>query len=136
MVPLQRVTQWLSVVLVIVLAAGCVGTAPSPASPIATPLSPSELSPDVRGVVTVIHAQNGTVTGLLVVGTKEADTTYDRARVGVTNTTRYFTKQQGQYVESAPVQLQVGQSVEVWFTGPRLTSSPIQGTAQFIAVIH
>ncbi len=103
-------------------------------SPKATPML-LDRSPDLRGTIVEVYVEGLDVKGLYIEGKKEADTSYDRARVGVTGETRIFTKQQGEYVAVASTELRVGQVVEVLFTGPILTSDPIQANAQVIAVV-
>lgn len=127
-------TLLLTVLFALVLS-GCM----LPGSPTITPTETSPMllqqSPDLRGTITEIYVQEQNVKGLFVEGKKEADTSYDRARVGITGDTRVFTKQHGEYVMSAATELQVGQVVEVLFTGPVLTSDPVQANAREIAVV-
>lgn len=114
---------------------GCV----LPGSPTMTPTATAPMllqrDPDLRGTITEVYVQGQNVKGLFVEGKKESNTSYDRARVGITDDTRVFTKQHGEYVMSAATELQVGQVVEVLFTGPVLTSDPVQANAQEIAVV-
>ena len=127
-------TLLLTVLLTLVLS-GCV----SPGSPTITPTETTPMllqrSPDLRGTITEVYVQGQNVKGLFVDGKKEADTSYDRARVGITGDTRVFTKQKNEYVMVAATELQVGQVVEVLFTGPVLTSDPVQANAQEVAVV-
>lgn len=127
-------TLLLTVLFALVLS-GCV----LPGSPTITPTETAPMllqrSPDLRGTITEVYVQGQNVKGLFVEGKKEANTSYDRARVGITGDTRIFTKQQGEYVTVAATELRVGQVVEVLFAGPILTSDPVQANAQEIAVV-
>jgi hypothetical protein len=127
-------TLLLAVLLALVLS-GCV----FPGSPTITPTETAPMllrrSPDLRGTITEVYVQGQNVKGLFVEGKKEANTSYDRARVGITGDTRIFAKQQREYVTIAAIELRVGQVVEVLFTGPILTSDPVQANAQEIAVV-
>lgn len=114
---------------------GCV----LPGSPTVAPTETAPMllqrNPDLRGTITKIYTQGQNTTGLYVEGKKEADTSYDKARVSITNNTRIFNKQQGEYVMTTAIQLRVGQVVEILFVGPVLTSDPVQATAQEIAIV-
>ncbi len=124
-----------SAILVSSALLGCV----LPGSPTVTPTETTPMllqrGPDLRGTITKIYSQGQNTTGLYVEGKKEADTSYDKARVGITNDTRIFDKQQGEYVMTTAIQLRVGQIVEVLFVGPVLTSDPVQANAQEIAIV-
>ena len=97
-----------------------------PTSPIPTP---SEKTPDIRGIVTEVFIHNQNLGGFFVEGKKEADTTYAKALVGITKDTQFFFKQGDTYAIATAADLQVGKVVEVLFTGPILTSDPVQATA-------
>ena len=127
-------TLLLTILFTLVLS-GCV----LPGAPTVTPTETTPMllqrSPNLRGTIMEVYVQGQNVKGLFVEGKKEANTSYDRARVGITGDTRIFTKQQGEYVMSAATELRVGQVVEVLFMGPVLTSDPVQANAQEIAVV-
>ena len=99
-------------------------------------------SPDIRGTITRIDVvpdearQNGTVLDLLVEGKKDVDTMYDRARVVVRVDTVILFDEGDGFTAISHEDLKVGQVVEIWFTGPRLTSLPILGVSKEIRVIR
>jgi hypothetical protein len=97
---------------------------------------PSGGNPSIRGTVVTIAAPSQVVSGLMVEGHQEADTTYDKASVRVTESTRVFIKQGENYTEASVSALRVGQTVEVWFTGPAAMSYPVQATAQQIVIVR
>jgi hypothetical protein len=114
-----------------------------PSVPTAMPTLPipklSERSPDIRGIVMEVYIHNQNLGGFFVEGKKETDTTYAKALVGMTKDTQFFFKQEGfkqegTYAIATAADLQVGKTVEVLFTGPILTSDPVQATALEIII--
>ena len=96
----------------------------------------SQKSPHIRGIIQDIFTQNEKVRGFDVEGKKEKDTTYDRAGVGITDNTHIFIKQGNKYIKATVSDLQVGQTVEVLFTGPVATSYPVQAVASEIVIVN
>jgi hypothetical protein len=97
---------------------------------------PSGGNPSIRGTVVTIAAPSRVISGFMVEGHQDADTTYDKASVRVTEGTHVFIKQGENYTEASASALQVGQAVEVWFTGPVAESYPVQATAQQIVIVR
>ncbi len=104
---------------------------------------------DIRGLVTAIQktdAQNGrrlafgrTIGSILVEGAIEDDTTFDKARIRVTDKTRIFQKERGERHAVTFDSLKIGKAlakVEVQFTpGPVAESYPVQATAAEIVIL-
>ena len=104
---------------------------------------------DIRGLVTAIQktdAQNSgklafgrTIGSILVEGAIEDDTTYDKARIRVTDKTRIFQLERGERHAVTFDSLQIGKAlakVEVQFTiGPVAESYPVQATAAEIMIL-
>lgn len=97
---------------------------------------------DIRGTVTSIHPANpeGQASGLLgsvlIEGSVEADTQFDKAAVTITGQTR-IVQQQGQDRRPASFEsLAVGQRVQARFTGPAAESYPVQATAAEIVILE
>lgn len=121
-----------------VLALSVLSSCRAPTSTTPTPTEPapklSQQSPDIRGVIQEIYTPGGSVSGLFVEGKKETDTTYDRAQVGIDEKTKIFKEQEDKYVNATISDLQLGQTVEILFTGPILTSDPVQASALEIVI--
>jgi hypothetical protein len=104
--------------------------------------TPAETSADIRGTVTDLFrpepsvAAGDMVGSLLIEGTIEEDTEYDRAFVSVTEETQIF-EQVGQSRRPADFEaLAVGQRVEARFLGPVMESYPVQATAVEIVILR
>jgi uncharacterized OB-fold protein len=63
------------------------------------------------------------------------DTDYDKAFIGVTETTRIYLQTDSGYDVADPNQLTVGMKVEVLFTGIIMESYPVQAEADEILII-
>lgn len=86
---------------------------------------------DLRGEIKEITTDDNQITKLFIEGQLEKDTTYDRARVTITEETLIV-----KGATEIPLQdLKTGSKVEVEFTGPVMKSYPAQGTAKTIRVI-
>ncbi len=104
---------------------------------------------DIRGLVTAIQrtdAQNSrnlafgrTIGSILVEGAIEDDTTFDKARIRVTDKTRIFQQERGERHAVTFDSLKIGKvlaKVEVQFTiGPVAESYPVQATAAEIVIL-
>ena len=104
---------------------------------------------DIRGLVTAIQktdAENNrtlafgrTIGSILVEGAIEDDTTFDKARIRVTDKTRIFQKERGERHAVTFDSLKIGKAlakVEVQFTpGPVAESYPVQATAAEIVIL-
>ena len=104
---------------------------------------------DIRGLVTAIQktdAQNSrklafgrTIGSILVEGAIEDDTTFDKARIRVTDKTRIFQQERGERQAVTFDSLKIGKAlakVEVQFTpGPVAESYPVQATAAEIVIL-
>ena len=105
---------------------------------------------DIRGLVTEIQktdAQSSrklafgrAIDSILVEGAIEDDTTFDKARIRVTDKTRIFQQERGERQAVTFDSLNIGEvlaKVEVQFTiGPVLESYPIQATAAEIVILR
>ena len=105
---------------------------------------------DIRGLVTDIQkidvqssrklAFGRTIGSILVEGAIEDDTTFDKARISVTDRTRIFQQERGERHAVTFDSLNIGEAlakVEVQFTiGPVLESYPIQTTAAEIVILR
>jgi hypothetical protein len=93
---------------------------------------------DIRGTIT--HTQQGSTNQILgtvlIEGTVEKDTRYDKASVTVTGTTKIYMMRSGKKVSADFSSLSVGQKVEAAFTGPVRESYPVQATAMEIIILE
>lgn len=112
----------------------CEPSSPSPA-PIETPMFLETKNPSIRGIIKSISTPEGKITGIYIEGIKEADTTYDRASVGFNDETHFYFYAGGDFMETDATQLEVGQTVEAWFTGSVATSYPVQAWAIEIVIL-
>jgi hypothetical protein len=123
-----------------ILCIGCELTTDSNDLPTPTPTQTSALgehtkNPHIRGTILDISIPEGRVHGFVVEGVVEADTDYDKAFVGVTETTRVYLQTDTGYDVANPNQLTVGMKVEVLFTGIIMESYPVQAEADEILII-
>jgi hypothetical protein len=123
-----------------ILCVGCGGTSDANSTPTVTPTQASALgehtkNPHIRGTILDISTPEGRVHGFVVEGVVEADTDYDKAFVGVTETTRVYLQIDTGYEVVDPNQLTVGMKVEVLFTGIVMESYPVQAEADEILII-
>lgn len=106
-----------------------------------SPKSTKNMGVDIRGNIVSIHradAQSrgkGIIGSLLIEGTIEKDTKFDKASVIIKDKTRIF-EQKGRSRRSVTFDyLKVGQKVQARFTGPVLESYPVQATATEIVIL-
>jgi len=131
----------LAVLLLIgILCIGCSGISDANRTPTVTPTQTSVLgdhtsNPHIRGTITRIFTPEGHISGFSVEGVIEADTEYDKASVGITETTRIYMQTDTGYEVSAFDQLAVGVKVEALFTGIIMERYPVQGRADEIMII-
>ena len=97
----------------------------------ATP--PSE-SPSIRGtIMSITLPETGPGGNILVEGSKESDTQYDKASITLTGDTDIFD------ADGAPGlsigDLSEGMRVEAWFSGPVAESYPVQAQAEAVRVL-
>ncbi len=106
-------------------------------SPTKTPIIPklTGKSPHVRGVIREIYKNEGKISGVFIVGTKESDTIYDKAIVGITEKTGIYSKINSIYKIISPENLFVGEVAAILFVGPIGESNPVQAYADEIVVI-
>jgi endonuclease/exonuclease/phosphatase family metal-dependent hydrolase len=93
---------------------------------------------DIRGKITHVRREKtgGQLIGtLLVEGTKEADTKYDKASVKVTNETQIFILKDKKREAASFDKLEVGDRVEARFKGPVMKSYPVKATASEIVIL-
>jgi beta-N-acetylhexosaminidase len=95
-------------------------------------------NPAIRGNITNRNdagGQGGLVGSILVEGSVENDTQFDKASIAITPETQIF-EQVGQTQSPASFEaLQTGQQVEAWFTGPVAESYPVQAVASDIVIL-
>ena len=100
--------------------------------------APTPDDPDIRGAITSISDGSGDVIGSVrIEGATGQGTTYDKAVVRVESDTRIL-RGAGDVVALSEVtfaDLQVGQTVEAWFTGPVAESYPVQAKASQIVIL-
>jgi len=82
----------------------------------------------IRGEIKQIEVDK-----IYVEGTKEVDTDYDKAYVGIAEHTKIIEK--GTNKELNQENLQIGMKVEVIFEGAVAESYPVQGTAKEIRIL-
>jgi hypothetical protein len=93
-------------------------------------------NPQIRGNIIEISKKDNKVIGLYIVGKKEADTTYDKALVGITDKTEILIMENAKYKILTSSDLKTGQNVAVLFTGPIGTSDPVQASADEILILQ
>jgi hypothetical protein len=126
--------------LIGILCTGCGGISDANSTPTITQMQASALgehtrNPHIRGTITKISTSEGHISGFSVEGVIESDTEYDKASVGITETTRIYMRTDTGYEVSAFDQLAVGVKVEVLFTGIIMERYPVQGRADEIMII-
>jgi hypothetical protein len=97
---------------------------------------------DIRGAITKVNASDddvkkkGILGTLLVEGTKERTTNYDKASVKISNKTKIL-KQDGKERKEAKFEdLKKGCKVQIDFTGPVAESYPVQATAGTVIILE
>jgi len=88
-------------------------------------------APDIRGVVVNTTRTAGQI-AMLVEGDPEGGTTYDRASVTVTGSTKVLHRDG---TSATLANVPDGARIEVWFTGPVAESYPVQATADVILIL-
>ncbi len=120
-------------------AGATVGDLPIPTREMPAPATDSP--PDIRGTITTIQtnadpSQTGIAGSMLVEGSIEGGTKFDKASITITGDTQLF-EQVGD--ERRPVTVdafRAGQRVEAWFTGPVMESYPVQAGALEIVIVQ
>lgn len=93
---------------------------------------------DIRGVIKSVTRSNaaGEVRGsVLIEGSLEPDTGFDKTSVTVTGKTAVFRREDGTLREASFDSLREGQRVQAAFTGPVAESYPVQATAKSIIIL-
>lgn len=103
-----------------------------------------ELAPekaDVRGKITTVRESDavakkaGNLGSILIEGTKDKDTSYDKASVRITDKTK-IEKIDGKEKKAAKFEdLKKGAKVQAVFTGPVAESYPVQATAKEVLIL-
>ena len=96
--------------------------------------APTPDDPDIRGAITSISDGSGDVIGSVLIEEGQG-TTYDKAAVRVESDTRILRGAGNATAEVTFADLQVGQTVEAWFTGPVAESYPVQAKASQIVIL-
>ena len=104
------------------------------------PRAPSGKDADIRGQITDISIMEseeggGMLGSVLIEGSLEEDTEFDRASVTLMAETVIYKQLGEEVVEAAFSDLQVGQRVQAVFTGPVAESYPVQATAAEILIL-
>lgn len=123
------------VLLIALLLTGCGGggAAETPTAP--TPRLASE-NPSLRGSVIELFTNEGQITGFYAEGELEPDTSFDKARIRITDATKIYTQQGETYTPAGKEALVVGANVEVLFEGPVQESYPVGATAGEIVILQ
>ncbi len=92
--------------------------------------------PDVRGAIMTasINQQGDSSGSIMVVGSADSGSSYDRASVRITPDTRILRTTDGRVVRARLQELTVGLEVDVWFVGPVAESYPVQATAGTVLI--
>ena len=64
------------------------------------------------------------------------DTEFDKASVTITKKTRIFESKSGKLIKVGFDLLKLNQRVQALFTGPVMTSYPVQGTAKEVVILE
>jgi len=96
---------------------------------------------DIRGSITNIYKATEDSTGdiigsILIEGNIEKDTEFDKASVTITKETRVFESISGKLIKASFDSLKPNQRVQALFTGPVMTSYPVQGTAKEVVILE
>jgi hypothetical protein len=107
-------------------------------TPTLTSQSPtlSTQKPSLRGTILNIYTSDNRITGFYAEGEKESDTTYDKARIILTDKAIIFEKINGEFMLTNREALKTGQKVEVRFDGPVEESDPIRATAGEVVILN
>lgn len=96
----------------------------------------------IGGTIASIHqtdtqrSEKGIIGSILIERDIEKETYLDKISARITDKTKIF-EQKGQDRHSVKFeQLEIGQNVQVQFTGPFLESYPIKATASVIVIMH
>ncbi|PKQ19619.1 MAG: hypothetical protein CVT66_09235 [Actinobacteria bacterium HGW-Actinobacteria-6] len=98
-----------------------------------SPAPPKEAA-SISGVITTVTPGYGTLGSILVEGPAGSTSAYDKASVSITASTTLLRKTTDGYEGTSFADLDVGMSVDVWFTGPVAESYPVQATASALVV--
>ena len=89
----------------------------------------------IRGEITSLaQGQNGQLLSIMVEGSLESDTMFDKASIFIADKTKIIEKATGKKVQKAD--LKEGQKVEVVVEGPVRESYPVQADAKEIRVLE
>lgn len=120
---------WLTIAA---LTLGCAGPGAGPAT-----------GADIRGTITSLHyapaasdAPHAPRAWMLVEGAREPDTRFDRAAITLTKDARLFVQHGPERRVVDLDALQIGQRVEVRFSGPVRESYPVQATASEVVILQ
>ena len=122
--------------LLALLLTGCGGGGGSAETPAAsTPRLASE-NPSLRGTVIEVFTNEGQITGFYAEGDLAPDTSFDKARITITDATAIYTQQGETYTPAGKEALVAGANVEVLFEGPVQESYPVGATAGEIVILQ
>jgi hypothetical protein len=92
-------------------------------------------SPHIRGTITLIYTKDEYLSGILVEGTLDSDTKYEKAIVGIDSKTLVYRRQGDTFLKAEVTDITINSQVEVLFTGPIRTSDPVQATAEEVIIL-
>ena len=95
---------------------------------------PNVTNPDIRGAISSRSDGDGPTFSILIEGTIDADTTYDKASVRIDEDTAIYRHEGDDLVEAAASDLTSGTTVEAWFEGPVAESYPVQAYARQVVI--
>ncbi len=122
----MRVFVWFLAVLIL---AGCSNGGNTTSTPTEFP------HPHIRGIITNLSFHDDGSMGIIVEGKIEADTQYDKALVGINQSTQIGIRSANGISEGKMTDLEIGDSVEITFIGPIATSYPVQAIAGKIVIL-
>ena len=105
------------------------------------PISSYGKEADIKGNITNIYKATEDSTGdiigsILIEGSIEKDTEFDKASVTITKKTRIFESKNGKLIKASFDSLKPNQRVQALFTGPVMESYPVQVKAKEVVILE
>lgn len=98
--------------------------------------TPPKTTPSITGTITSISIDANGLGSILVEAPSGQDVAYDKASVAITDDTEVLLKATDGWGRFDAVDLNKGDSVQVWFTGAVAESYPVQATAATLVVSY
>ncbi|MGM0367518.1 MAG: DUF3221 domain-containing protein [Actinomycetota bacterium] len=120
----MKILRFLALVSALMLFSGCQTTS---------------MKADIRGYIASINfaqVANEAEAIVLIEGSIEEDTLYDRASVSITAQTRILRNVGGKIQNAGIGELEQGQRVQAAFTGPVMETYPVQAEAKEIVILE